>query len=349
MATIKMNSRFKKSLQAKSKVAESALKDTALKSKFLVGSHNSVRLKKSLRITKDLHLLSSTLLTPEIHTAHAKSLAKRFIKRYETVLKSAKNKEQDASEKFKFLTLIDCVQVLNAEKAMASIRALKETLINCVKTTSGAWCLGAIEVEVISIDLMRKLSDNSKKSEERKLDVCEELLKKLKRKDQTQSSYFLIHFHGIVNAKNEGIFNDFLKNIENIKQWNIAPRQIQLKGLSKEYAGTAKSVENNLKDIARYITKGGNDWSGNKAYLRFKQDFENEALDTEDSWVNKNWRRNEVLRKEHKEDGIEDYFSLSPEEISELATVIDSMMKLNKRKTGYLAYAQGSRKLSTTG
>ena len=101
-------------------------------------------------------------------------------------------------------------------------------------------------------------------------------------------------------------------------------------------------------DIARYITKGGNDWSGGKSYLRYKLAFENEYLFNEDAWVNKNHTRNETLKKEKKEDGIEDALSMSVSEIVSLATVIDSMMASNRTRTGYLVSAKSKRKLTTT-
>ena len=77
-------------------------------------------------------------------------------------------------------------------------------------------------------------------------------------------------------------------------------------------------------------------------------DDTNEYLFKEDAWVNKNHTRNETLKKEKKEDGIEDALSMNVSEIVSLATVIDSMMSFNRSRTGYLVSAKSKRKLTTT-
>jgi hypothetical protein len=90
--------------------------------------------------------------------------------------------------------------------------------------------------------------------------------------------------------------------------------------------------------IADLLIKDGNDWCSNKAYLRYKVGFElddSEVID-EQTWVLKNWRRNELLKKEHSEDGIEDILSMTPEEVVELTLFIDGLMSLNRTRTGYL-------------
>ena len=94
--------------------------------------------------------------------------------------------------------------------------------------------------------------------------------------------------------------------------WSV--RTIEVKKLSTSFGNKSKSTEQNLKYISTYITKGGNDWYSNKAYLRYKVGFElddSEVVD-EQTWVLKNWSRNELLKKEHSEDGIEDVLSMTP-------------------------------------
>jgi len=97
-------------------------------------------------------------------------------------------------------------------------------------------------------------------------------------------------------------------------QWPQAPCQIELKRLGEEFGGEPKSTENNLKYIARYITKRGNDWNGGKAYLRYKTRFNNDMGLNEDERTAFNWRRNEILRQKHMEEGITDILSLTPHE-----------------------------------
>jgi hypothetical protein len=41
-------------------------------------------------------------------------------------------------------------------------------------------------------------------------------------------------------------------------------------------------------------------------------------VETEDGWVNKNWRRDKTLQREHREEGIPDTLSLTRSEICAL-------------------------------
>ena len=121
-----------------------------------------------------------------------------------------------------------------------------------------------------------------------------------------------------------------------LKKLAKIPRAIELKRLSTQFKGRKKPMESNLKDIARYITKGGNDWIGNKAYLRYKLSFDGRDTSDEEAWVQENWRKNEILKQERIEDGLEDALSLNYHEISCLAEVIDRMMNLKRNRIGYL-------------
>jgi hypothetical protein len=100
-------------------------------------------------------------------------------------------------------------------------------------------------------------------------------------------------------------------------------------------------MEKNLTHIATYITKGGNDWYANKAYLRYKIGFENDDAQVNDeaTWVAKNWRRSEMLRQEHSEEGIVDLLSMTADEVLQLTVVIDGLMSLNRTRSGYLVSA----------
>jgi len=69
---------------------------------------------------------------------------------------------------------------------------------------------------------------------------------------------------------------------------------------------------------------------------------------SEDAWVNKHWRRNETLQREHTEEGIVDTLSLTRSEIGALAGVIDGMMGMTHNRTGYLVFAQSKRRKLTT-
>jgi hypothetical protein len=190
---------------------------------------------------------------------------------------------------------------------------------------------------------MKEIQERDKfnDSEHRKLNVLEELSKRLRKKNERESeSLALIHFHAVVTSTSEYYFNKFLQKLKSISIWKKTKRQIELKNLSTFYSGKDKSLKENLKDIATYITKGGNDWYGKKAYLRYKIGFENETFDSEDSWIQQNWRRNKLIKLEMKEEGIEDILSLNHFEISILANVIYKIMNQARYKKGYLINAK---------
>ena len=110
-----------------------------------------------------------------------------------------------------------------------------------------------------------------------------------------------------------------------------------MKKLTKSYGQKDKTVEENLEDIAAYITKGGNDWVSKRAYLRYKIRFSNGTPLTESEVESLNWRSNELLRQIRKKQGnIEELLSLSVHEINVLAMAIYKMMNLAPKGQGYL-------------
>jgi hypothetical protein len=330
-------SRFRKQMEKRSARTISSVKEEALNSQFLVGSHNKVRLRKALAVAGRLDLAETTLLSPAVHKVHADRLAERYLRKWRSVRAVCHNTDQ-ARARFRFLTLLDCIEVPDPSIAIKTIVAFKEALSTAVNDSIGIWLLGAVEVEVVSLEMMRENRKliTTDAGEMRKLDVCEQLLTRLPKRDRHLRSYFLIHFHGVVSAVSEKRFQQFEDRLRSVKRWNKAPRGIELKRLSEKFMGKKKTMEANLKDIARYITKGGNDWVGNRSYLRYKLSFDGRDTSDETAWVQENWRNNELLRKEHKEEGIEDALSLNHHEVVCLADVIDQMMQLKKNSTGYL-------------
>lgn len=356
MKSVKSN-QLKKLRDDSPKMME-AIRKEALKYQFLVGSHNSVKLRRSLALVDRLELVDKTLLSPKIHKVHSSRLADRYIKKWKKVKTTRLNKwsslpvkirkgvskptdNEIASSHLRFFTLIDSVTTIDHQSALKSAKKMKTELLKVLKATKGMWCVGVIEGEVISLSSMKEVqqTDKNTDSEKRKLDVCEVLAGDFKNSlYKNESSQFLVHFHGVLISNKESQFEEFTSRLKKVNQWNKAPRQIEIKKLSTSFGNKSKSTEQNLKHISIYITKGGNDWCSNKAYLRYKVGFElddSEVAD-EQTWVLKNWRRNELLRKEHSEDGIEDILSMTPGEVVELTLFIDGLMSLNRTRTGYL-------------
>lgn len=360
-----MKSDFRKYMEKRSERTTILLAEEYGKARFDYGTQNEVRLRKALALEGRYDLQDSTLLSPDIHTLHAKRLGQRFLNKLATVQRSVRRQQQAliqanqryrvnvdprsliAYDRVRFPTVLHGLEVLDVARTLRAVRAFKEQLQSVIERCRGLWCLGVVEVEVISMDLMRQLTEQSD-SEERKLAVCESMAMRLPKKYQGLDVYFMIHFHGIIVATQPRHFADLEQQLR--RQWKHEPRQVLVKPLSKVFANKAKTPEESVVDIARYITKGGNDWIGKKAYLRYKLAFDNERVETEDGWVNKNWRRDKTLRREHREDGIPDTLSLTRSEICALAGVIDGMMGMTHNRTGYLVFAQSKRrKLTTTG
>jgi hypothetical protein len=328
---------FRKQIAKRSSLALSAIREEVAQSKFYVGSHNKVRLRKALASSGRLDLAETTLLTPSVHKIHADRLAERYLRKWVQVRAACHNLDQ-ARARFRFLTLLDCLEIPDPDVAVRTIVAFKDALSKVAADSTGIWMLGVVEVEVVSLEMMRQNREltTTAAGEMRKLDVCEALLARLPKRQRHLPCYLLIHFHGVVSAVSAYRFDQFEQNLRAVKRWGSVARGIELKRLSTGFKGKSKAIESNLKDIARYITKGGNDWIGNKAYLRYKLSFDARDTSDEDAWVQENWRKNELLKKERIEEGLEDALSLTHSEIACLADVIDRMMRQKKSKTGYL-------------
>lgn len=342
---------YKSILKKTNKNAVRTIRDLRLQHRFDIGSHNNKNLTKSLAVSKKLYLLENSLLNKNVHKIHSNNLNIRFQKRW-SKLKSKYRYESQAKEHFRFFTLIDSVSSLDAKSTLRHVIKLKEQIKNTASGIAGLWMCGAVECEVINLQMMRKYakSVNSNnvvttedgESVKRKYEVCESLIKRLRTSQRSKSSFFLIHFHGLISMTNGKTisasekFEYFRERLKRCKKWNSNPRQIELKNLSNQWAGRIKSVEKNLEHIAQYITKGGNDWHDGSAYLKYKLNLQDAVQHDEDAWVQANWRSSDVLRKELFEEGITDSLSMTISEINELTVLLNGMMELNKNRTGYL-------------
>jgi hypothetical protein len=362
MKTLEITAKAKQisDLKKQSALMLQRIRAARLSDRFLLGSQTETRLRKSLASVDRLDLLTSTLLCPAVHVAHAEKLGDRFIALWERVkaksrtdwLKipndlrrgtAAPTDVEIANKHLRFFTLIDSVTVVDADAALQAALRMKAELAFAVANVPGTHCLGAIEAEVISLPVMRRVRDLAADaaSEKRKLSVCEELAVEFQGTlYQDETHLFLVHFHGLVTSNDERHFESLRQVLLTNSRWSKAPRQIEIKRLSEEFNGKPKTVHQNLKHIANYITKGGNDWEGKAIALRYKIGFsQSEDYIDEFDYAQKHWRRCETLRAEHKLDGIEDALSMTVYEIAQLAIFIDKLMASNRTRTGYLISA----------
>lgn len=334
------------------------VRESFLNDPFDLGMHSQTRLNKALALANQHDLQYSTLLSKEVHVPHTILVADRFKRQWERV-KSMRIAEWEslpaafktsplpptdkeiAHSQMRFLTLIDSVTCLDVEEALWAADRMRSDLQKVLKDFKKVWCLGAIEIEVVSLKMMRRIrkEHENTESELRKYDVCETLAKELVGTlFDTDESVFLVHFHGVLTADSTEVFEEFRKTLLRLSRWKQSPRQIEIKRLSEEFKGKRKTVVQNLDHIARYITKGGNDWDGNRICFRYKIGFDKQDSFGEEAYILRGWRKDEDLKREHATNGISDPLSMTGHEIVLLTNVIDGLMKHNnsKTRTGYL-------------
>lgn len=322
-------------------------------SRFDIGTWNKIKLRKALAGTGDFELANRTLLSEAVHSQHAERMSKKIIVKADALKKSLsvaiKDIEGKIRQRCRFLTLIHSLEVLDVERTIEVVNTFRKQIQSAIYQSKGIWCLGSIEIEVVSLELMYKVQSENFESEKRKFEVCQLLSKHLTKSERTHASHALVHFHGVVFASREERFREFEALLKNFKVknkciWSKAHRQIQLKSIAEQFAGKQKTLNANLTDISRYITKGGNDWFAGKAYLQYKLAFENTEVLSEDAWRQKNWRKNASLQQENIEEGLESILSLTKGEIIYLAQTIDAMMSLSRNRLGYVVQASSSPK-----
>lgn len=328
-------------------------RDKNLTFQFDIGAYSVNKLKRALLAIKRTDLIDRTLLTPEIHKVHAGNLSKRFLNKWDKLRvqkqgnwrKSAKyfhlklppTEHNIAADYMRFFTLIDSVCAVDAATALKQALILKNELIQCVKRCKGMWCLGGIEGEIISISKLRDIRDGDLDigKDNVKLDSSELLYADMDcESDGVETSLFSIHFHGLLIAKKTNQFDDFNIILRENPRWIRAQRQIRITKLSESW-GESKSVKLSLTHIATYITKGGNDWSGNRSYFRYKIKI-GDVNNNYASRVISNWRMNNMNAQHLSEDAKTDLLSMTVNEIAQQVVFIDGLMSSNNTRTGYL-------------
>ena len=88
------------------------------------------------------------------------------------------------------------------------------------------------------------------------------------------------------------------------------------------------TTEKNFRNIAKYITKGGQEWHNETSTLKYKIGFTSEDIET--AWS--------LSTKQREDEGnpTEDTQALNPAEIVALASFVDKLMRLDDTETGYL-------------
>ena len=197
-----------------------------------------------------------------------------------------------------------------------------ETDLRRVFDGSGAWLLGAVEVEIVNIELLRRIGSLND-DEARKLDVLQKLYEAGSVDAFDQSKGVLVHFHGIVDLKGNSSLREeqLRKRYKKIAAWQRSPYQLELKRL---YSG--RTVSKNIQDIARYLTKGGND------QLRYNAGFGRDLAEDLDAKI---WRAG-MGRADQGAETVADERGLTVGEIKFLDNLWRELMERTRNKRGYL-------------
>ena len=324
----------------------------ALKSRPIIGAHSSRVLRKTLAMADRHDLIGRTLLDVEIHKKHSTLMLGRFDKHVERcrvdydkmilALKEYKQRvpsfESYLRTRLRFLTVLHSCQYLNVRDVTKSAVSLASKLPSTLRgVRQRPKLIGAIEIEVVSMKLMRGQKfefGEGVKSGRRKLEVLESMCKGLLSAEDTIA---LVHFHGVIDL-GKNISEERVGLIRNALQtcWKGSYR-VEMKALSEEFGGKQKSINANLKHLARYITKGGNLMVDGKTHMRYKVAFDQDDLGYEAMMISDGWRKKgSPIQIESKSEGLEDVRSLTGQEIVFHAEAIDALMGDQRNRQGYM-------------
>ena len=243
-------------------------------------------------------------------------LADDYLRRFGTLSRD------EGRERVRFLTVLHSVVRLDKKGVMRAVGRMEATLRRVFDGTH-AWMLGAIEIEIVNIALLRKISTLSK-DEARKLNVLE----KLYEADSSSigsmvDSGALVHFHGIVDLiGNSSLREEQLRRrFQKVAAWQRSPYQVELKRL---FLG--RTISANIRDIASYVTKGGND------QLRYNAGFGRDLAEDLDARI---WRAG-TGRADKGGETVTDERGLTIGEIKFLDEAWRHLMDRKSNKRGYL-------------
>ncbi len=286
------------------------LQSAVASERFACGSHKET-------IFKILGLeQSGTILHSYIADEHGAALTADFLNRFND---SRKRK------RLRFLTVIHQNLGLDENRILESVVDLKDRNSGIFMDKKIGFFSGACEVELESIDLLEKYEEKYDDTK-RKLAVHRVIGNGL------SGTVASVHCHLIVELGINVAVAENLLLAELKKHWS-GIYQVHMTGISKSYASKAKSLFENLKDIARYLTKCGNE------ELKFKLNFGRDYEDDLDSKMFKKLGRKLIDSKDISDDGS--CFSekiLSGAEIKFLDRVYRRLMNQRGDERGYLIF-----------
>lgn len=275
--------------------------------RFNLGMHKRTRLAKAGAAD------SGSLLHDAVSKVHAERLSSELQGR-------ALRLGDAAEDRLRFMTVLEELVDPNIKAVEAAVAQLEAAFVS-VAGGMRLWARGAIELELVNIDLLRRIKGD-REDEARKLDVLERLSSK--RISKANAAQILVHAHAVVDlgAKTEANEAELRKRMKQVERWNSSSYQVELKKLFRE-----KSTAKNLDAIAAYVTKGGNE------NLRYSAGFGRDLAEDLDA---KMWRAGGSGRSARGGETIDDERGLTIAEVKQLDELYVWLMSRRRDKRGYI-------------
>jgi len=307
-----------KEMKRKSHSGET-LEQLAFAMRFNLGSHKKTRLKKSGAGN------SRSLLHDDVSQKHADKL-------FEELNTRAKALGRSADQRLRFMTVLQELTdptIEDVEQAVDQLETIFKSMLGSLKL----WSRGTIELEMVNLDILDRIG-KARDDEQRKMNVLLGLWTKedfqglMIAADKTNSK-ILVHCHVVVD-----LGKAFEKNEEELRKlcakensWKRSKYQVEIKGLFKN-----RKTARNLKAIAAYVTKGGNE------NLRYNAGF---GRDLAEDLEAKIWRLFGVGRSARGGETVADERGLTVGEVQQLDALYVWLMNRRKDKRGYLLWTNG--------
>lgn len=306
-----MSSSFKR-LKARSKSGE-ALEFLRSVIRYDLGTHKRTRLRQAGV------LKAVSLLWDSVSKEHARRLTTELQARARKVGRSA-------SKRFRFLTILHSVDNVDIADVRVSVRSM-ETRYRKVLSKLQLWSRGTIELEIVNLTILRQIA-GSTDGEARKLNVLSGLtvaneLRKALAPRCGDDTKVLVHLHTVVDLGDDPSGSEvrLRELLGRVSAWTRTPYQIELKSLFKE-----RPITRNLKGIAAYVTKGGNE------RLRYNAAFGRDLGQDLDAKI---WRAG-LGRADKGEETVEDERGLTVGEVKKLDDLYLWLMKRRSGNRGYI-------------
>lgn len=251
---------------------------------------------------------SGSLLHDVVSAQHGALLLESFNHRF----------SRTVQDQLRFLTVLHSLTYPTLESVMDAIFEM-ETRLRQALTEIRCSCIGAVEVEIVNLALLRRMSSLSD-NEARKLNVLQNISDC---SDGDHEGGALVHFHGVVDLTSDfsSRSNELRSKLSKVGAWTRSPYQIELKNFFM-----SKTIAQNLLNIARYITKGGNE------NLRYNAGFGRDLPEDIDAKI---WRAG-TGRADKGGETFTDERALTLREIALLDHVWSELMSRRSDQRGYL-------------